>query len=124
MLTAKIKVAGKEYGVAWCFGTEVNYEIITGKQISTIDWSKLRLDQLATIIVAASYAYYDEQGNEEARLQDRDLLYHASGEEVVEATKTVLGLYTKFNTLPAQDKEADKEESDAPSGQEGDKPKD
>lgn len=120
LYTDKITIGGKEYGVAYCYATEVGFASITGKDISTIKWEEGGGQYVVSLIIAAVYAYYDKD-QKESPITDREVLYNATKTELVKAFETIWKMALKWNELPPIEAKAAKAEQAAEGDQEGDK---
>lgn len=107
MLEDKITIGGKEVGVVFCLGTEIAFEALSGKPLSEVDWTRNEgLSQLVVdLIIACAYSYYDAR-HEDMPIEDRDILYHATREEIEAATTAVIALLVEWSTDPSEKEEA------------------
>lgn len=121
MLTDKITIAGKTYNIGFSFGTEIAFETISGKPISTIDWQQQKglSAYLVDLIVATVYTYSDAC-HEDTPLEDRTVLYEATKQELVAATETIFRLMVAWNTDPSKEESSKANADKADDEQEGD----
>lgn len=108
MKTKEIKICGKKVKVAYCFATEISYKILSEEELN--DFAKEVIEAINEktmpdgrksifLILAATQAYYDEQ-KEQVPITDKDLMYHASPEDLGNAIGVILGLRAEFYHLP------------------------
>lgn len=118
MKTKEITVAGKTVTLAYCFGTEIGYKLLTDEDVHpfiieaivAINEKPARMPDLCKtihLILACATAYYESK-KQESPLEDTDLMYNADPTEVGMALGTVLNLYAEFYHLP-KDEPKDKE---------------
>lgn len=110
MKTKEITIAGKTVTLAYCFGTEIGYKMLTDEDIHpfiteaivAINEKPARMPDLRKtifLIIACATAYYESKG-QESPLEDKDLMYNAEPTEIGLALGTVLNLYAEFYHLP------------------------
>ena len=108
MKTKEIKICGKKVKVAYCFATEISYKILSEEELN--DFAKEVIEAIKNntmpdgrksifLILAAAQAYYDEQ-KKQVPITDKDLMYHASPEDLGNAIGVILGLRAEFYHLP------------------------
>lgn len=119
-----ITICGKEVTLAYCYATEISYKMLSDEDIN--DFFKNAGERLSDntmpdpyktifLILAAMTAYYESKG-EKAPIEDKDLMYHASPEDVGTALGTVIALRSEFYHLPKgenDDKQEDGDEKNA-----------
>lgn len=113
-----ITICGKEVTLAYCYGTEIGYKILSDEDISDFGIEiaeKIKNKQMPDIrktlylIIAAMNAYC-EYKEEDAPITDRDLMSVATPQEIGQALGTIIGLRSEFYHVPS-DEPKDKEES-------------
>jgi hypothetical protein len=118
MKTKEITIAGKTVTLAYCFGTEIGYKLLTDEDVHpfiteaivAINEKPARMPDLRKtifLIVACATAYYESKG-QDSPIADTDLMYDCQPEEIGIALGTVLNLYAEFYHLP-KDEPKDKE---------------
>lgn len=121
MKTQEIKIASKTVTLAYCYATEIGYEVSSGEKIE--DFMKeaaeaLKKNKLPNIrkciwlITAAAESYAKSQGIKDGVLEDIDLLYVTTPQEMATALVTVIALRGDFYYLPAEDAAEAKKEAD------------
>jgi hypothetical protein len=112
--TKTINIAGKQVQIAYCYATEVIFSDFTGMDFATY------LNQTATqqtttpkdilyAILAAAMAHA-EMNDTEAQITDKDILFHATQQEITDAFKDVVALYMEWHNLPAGEQAETKQE--------------
>ena len=110
MKTKDITIAGKTVTLAYCFGTEIGYKLLTDEDVHpfiteaivAINEKPARMPDLRKtiyLILACATAYYESM-KQESPLEDSDLLYNCEPEELGIALGTILNLYAEFYHLP------------------------
>ena len=105
-----IKIAGKDVTLAYCFGSEVSYKLLTDEEIYPFineaivainDKPPHMPDLRKTIflIIACAMTYYESKG-QKSPIEDKDLIYHASPDDIGRAIGTIAGLYIDFYKIP------------------------
>jgi len=99
--------------LAYCYATEIAYKEFTGEDISTymkeafvaLNGQPIRMPDVKKtiyIILAAAMAYSNST-DEDASIQDTDLMNDATPKELGTALGTILSLYTQFYALPKEE---------------------
>lgn len=110
MNTKKIKIAGKDVNLAYCFATEVNFKLLADSEINdfiievaeAITATPQRLPDIRKsifLIIASAQSYYNAQ-DEEMKIIDKDLLFKAKPIELGTAIGTILALRSNFYKTP------------------------
>jgi hypothetical protein len=118
MKTKEIKIAGKDVTLAYCFGSEIGYKMLTDEDVHpfiteaivAINEKPARMPDLRKtiyLILACATAYYESKG-QESPLEDIHLMYNCEPEELGIALGTILNLYAEFYHLP-KDEPKDKD---------------
>lgn len=108
-----MKIAGKDVTLAYCFGTEIGYKMLTDEDvhsflteaIASLNDKPARIPDLRKtiyLIVACATAYYESKG-QKSPIEDKDLMYNAEPTEVGTALGTVINLYAEFYHLPKEE---------------------
>ena len=109
MKKKKVKIAGKQVWLAYCYATEIIFNDITGEDINEffkeVFTSKERTNpkKLLYPILACAIAYAQGTQTEDA-LEDKQLMYEAKPQELIEAFKVVVELRNEWYKLPSSDK--------------------
>lgn len=108
MITKEITILDQKVNLAYCYGTEISYKLLAEEEctefirevIASIQ-SKQMPDSRKSIylIIAAMTAYYESK-NQENPIDDKQLIYHATPEDVGLALGTIAGLYIEFYHIP------------------------
>ena len=126
MKTKTITICGKEVILAYCYGTEISYKILSDEDINdfvqevvaALNAEPQRMPDIkksVLLIIAAAMAYAESQG-EKTPIADKDLMYHATPDELGTALGTVIALRMEFYHLPKDEAEAaQKEQKEADS---------
>ena len=108
MTQKEITLCGKQVTLAYCYATEINYKLLADQECT--DFVREVLQGLSEkkipdtrkaiyLIISAITAYYESQGME-SPIEDKDLIYHASPDDIGRAIGTIAGLYIEFYKIP------------------------
>ena len=113
MITKEITILDQKVTLAYCYGTEISYKLLAEEEctefirevIASIQ-SKKMPDARKSIylIIAAMTAYYESQGQKNP-IEDKQLIYHATPDDVGLALGTIAGLYIEFYHTPVGEPE-------------------
>lgn len=113
MTTKEITILDQKVTLAYCYGTEISYKLLAEEEctefirevIASIQ-SKKMPDARKSIylIIAAMTAYYESQGQKNP-IEDKQLIYHATPDDVGLALGTIAGLYIEFYHIPVGEPE-------------------
>lgn len=120
MKTKTITICGKDVTLAYCYATEISYKILTDEDINdfvqdvvaALNAEPQRMPDIkksVLLIIAAAIAYAESKG-EKCPLEDKDLMYHATPDELGTALGTVIALRMEFYHVPADEADAAKKE--------------
>ena len=108
MKTKEITLCGKQVTLAYCFATEISFKLLAEQEctafmreiILALQESKMPDTRKSIyLIMSAMTAYYESRG-EKNPLEDRELVFHSSPEDVGSAIGTIAGLYIDFYKIP------------------------
>lgn len=113
MIQKEITLLGKQVTLAYCYATEISYKILTDEDI--IDFGqeiaeKIQHQQMPDIrksiflIIASMQSYYESKEGK-APIDDKELLYESTPQEIGQALGTVIGLRSKFYQIPSGEPE-------------------
>ncbi len=110
MKKKKVKIAGKQVWLAYCYATEIVFNDLTGEDINeyfkemfTSEEGKTNPKKLLYAILACAIAYAQGTQAEDA-LDDKQLMYEAKPSELIEAFKVVVELHNDWYKLPSSEK--------------------
>lgn len=112
--TKTITIAGKQVNIAYCFGMDILFHGFTGMDFATYltqtaaQKTTTPKDILYAILAAAMA--YAEMNETEAPITDKDILFHASQQEITNAFKEVVAVYMEWHNLPAGEQADTKQE--------------
>lgn len=120
MKTKTINICGKDVTLAYCYGTEISYKLLTEEDINDFVQEVLAalnaepqrmpdVKKSVLLIIAAAMAYAESQG-EKTPIADKDLMYHATPDELGTALGTVIALRVEFYHVPTDEAEAAQKE--------------
>lgn len=113
MITKEITLLGKQVTLAYCFGTEISYKLLADEEctdfvkeviIGLKDKKEPDRRKSIYLIMSAMTAYYESQ-NQENPIEDKELIFHATPDELGLAVGTIAGLYIKFYKIPVGEPE-------------------
>lgn len=120
MKTKTITICGKDVTLAYCYGTEISYKMLADEDINdfvqevvaALNAEPQRMPDIkksVLLIIAAAMAYSESKG-EKSPIADKDLMYHATPDELGTALGTVIALRMEFYHVPKDEAEAAKKE--------------
>lgn len=113
MITKEITLLGKPITLAYCFGTEISYKLLADEEctdfikeviIGLNDKKEPDRRKSIYLIMSAMTAYYESQ-NQENPIEDKELIFHATPDELGLAVGTIAGLYIEFYKIPVSEPE-------------------
>lgn len=110
----KIIITGKEVGVAYCYATEIAYNDFTGEEFTSLfaavdgGENNVKPKKILFAILSAIIAYAQAHG-EEVAVNEDDLMYRATPQEIINAFSAVLDLAVKWYRISDGDSKAEKE---------------
>ena len=113
MITKEITLLGKQVTLAYCFGTEISYKLLADEEctdfikeviIGLNDKKEPDRRKSIYLIMSAMTAYYESQ-NQENPIEDKELIFHATPDELGLAVGTIAGLYIEFYKRPVNEHE-------------------
>lgn len=99
MTQKTITIAGKQVGIAYCFGTELAFHDLADHSLENADLTDDR--QAEKLIMAAIIAYYQSlEPEQEPPVNVKDLRFHSKPKELVEALTTILSMRAEWYESP------------------------
>lgn len=122
MKTKTITLCGKDVTLAYCYGTEISYKMLSDEDINDFVQEVLAalnaepqrmpdVKKIVLLIIAAAMAYTESKG-EKCPVSDKDLMYHATPDELGTALGTVIALRMEFYHVPTDEAEAAQKEDE------------
>lgn len=108
MITKELTIIGKHVTLAYCYGTEINFKLLSNEECSdfiTEVVEKIQKDEMPDVqrsiwfILAAMKAYCKSKGDAEP-ITEQELLDELSPKECGVALGTILGLRAEFYRVP------------------------
>lgn len=108
MITKELTIIGKQVTLAYCYGTEINFKLLSKEECSdfiTEVVEKIQKDEMPDVqrsiwfILAAMKAYCKSKGDAEP-ITEQELLDELSPKECGVALGTILGLRAEFYHVP------------------------
>ena len=110
MKKKKVKIAGKQVWLAYCYATEIVFNDLTGEDINEYfkevfgeGKNPTNPKKILYAILACAIAYAQGTQTEDA-LDDKALMYEAKPSELIEAFKVVVELRNEWYKLPSSEK--------------------
>ena len=110
MIQKEITLCGKQVTLAYCFGTEISYKLLAEQECT--DFVREVLAGLAQeqpkmpdtrksiyLIMSAMTAFYESNG-EKNPIEDKELIFHATPEDIGLAVGTIARMYIDFYKIP------------------------
>lgn len=122
MIKDKIKIAGKNVTVGYCYATEIAFKELSGEDISFFITEALTsinseprqmpdIKKTVFLILAGIMAYYNAEGKD-APIKDTDIMNGATPIELGTAIGTMLNLWAKFYKSPEDEPKLKKGKSE------------
>jgi hypothetical protein len=115
MIQKEITLLGKKVTLAYCFGTEISYKLLAEQECT--DFVREVLAGLAQeqpkmpdtrksiyLIMSAMTAYYESNG-EKNPIEDKELIFHATPDDIGLAVGTIARMYIDFYKIPVGEPE-------------------
>lgn len=118
MIKKEIEILGKKVILAYCYATEISYKLLVEEELTPFmqealtglqGEQKTMPDVRKTIfaIIAAMTAYYECEG-QDAPITDKELMYHATPDELGAAIGTLILAWAEFyKLLPGEKQQAE-----------------
>lgn len=121
MKTKTINICGKDVTLAYCYGTEISYKMLSDEDINdfvqevvaALNAEPQRMPDIrksVLLIIAAAMAFTESKGEKDCPIADKDLMYHATPDELGTALGTVIALRMEFYHVPTDEAETAKKE--------------
>ena len=114
MVQETINILGKDVTFGYCYAVEISFKTLAEEDIhsfipvaiKTVSEDKRLPDiqKSVYLILASMLAYYESKG-EKAPIEDKDLMFNCSAEELGLALGTVIKLYSQFYHLIQEEAE-------------------
>ena len=119
MIQKEINIMGKQVTLAYCYGTEISYKLLADEECTDFIAEVLKCLQenrmpdsrkAIYLIMSAMTAFYESQSQKNP-IEDKELIFHASPEDIGLAIGTIAALYIEFYKIPVGEPE-DKKQSE------------
>jgi hypothetical protein len=113
MIQKEINIMGKQVTLAYCYGTEISYKLMADEECTDFIAEVLKCLQenrmpdsrkAIYLIMSAMTAFYESQ-NQKNPIEDKELIFHASPEDIGLAIGTIAALYIEFYKIPVGEPE-------------------
>jgi hypothetical protein len=111
MITKEITILGKQVTLAYRYATEISYKILSDEDI--IDFGqevveKIQHEQMPDIrktifLILASMQSYYESKSEKCPIEDKELMYECTPQEIGVALGTIIALRSQFYHVPSDE---------------------
>jgi hypothetical protein len=116
MIQKEITLLGKQVTLAYCYGTEISFKLLADQECTEfvrevligLSENKMPDSRKAIYLIMAAMTAYYESENKENPIEDKELIFHASPEDIGLAVGTIAGMYIEFYKIPVGEPE-DKE---------------
>ena len=119
MVQETINILGKDVTLGYCYAVEISFKTLAEEEIHNFvplavksvseDKRLPDIQKSVYLILASMLAYYESKG-EKAPIEDKDLMFNCSAEELGLALGTVIKLYSQFyHLIPEEAEKAAKE---------------
>ena len=108
-----INIVGRDVTLAYCYGTEISYKLLADEECTDFIAEVLKCLQenrmpdsrkAIYLIMSAMTAFYESQSQKNP-IEDKDLIFHASPEDIGLAIGTIAALYIEFYKIPVGEPE-------------------
>lgn len=113
MIQKEINIMGKQVTLAYCYGTEISYKLLADEECTDFIAEVLKCLQenrmpdsrkAIYLIMSAMTAFYESQSQKNP-IEDKELIFHASPEDIGMAIGTIAALYIEFYKIPVGEPE-------------------
>lgn len=113
MIQKEINIMGKQVTLAYCYGTEISYKLLADEECTDFIAEVLKCLQsnrmpdsrkAIYLIMSAMTAFYESQSQKNP-IEDKELIFHASPEDIGLAIGTIAALYIEFYKIPVGEPE-------------------
>ena len=111
MIQKEITLLGKQVTVSYCYGTEISYKLLAEQECTEFVREVLTglqdnrmpdIRKAIYLIMSAMTAYYESQ-NQPNPIEDNELIFHATPEDIGLAIGTIAGMYIEFYKIPVNE---------------------
>lgn len=111
MIQKEITLLGKQVTLAYCYGTEISYKLLAEQECTDFVREVLtglqdnRMPDIRNaiyLIMSAMTAYYESQ-KQPNPIDDNELIFHATPEDIGLAIGTIAGMYIEFYKIPVNE---------------------
>lgn len=113
MIQKEINIMGKQVTLAYCYGTEISYKLLADEECTDFIAEVLKCLQenrmpdsrkAIYLIMSAMTAFYESQSLKNP-IEDKELIFHATPEDIGLAIGTIAALYIEFYKIPVGEPE-------------------
>ena len=117
MIQKEINIMGKQVTLAYCYGTEISYKLLADEECTDFIAGVLKCLQenrmpdsrkAIYLIMSAMTAFYESQSLKNP-IEDKELIFHATPEDIGLAIGTIAALYIEFYKIPVGEPEDKKQ---------------
>ncbi len=116
MKSKEITIAGKQVNITYCFGTEITFNQLSGKNLPEVLMNNDRQAKDVTYAILAAAIAYAQARKKESPIEDADIMYEATPEEInvaiLELGKLCVEWYAKPDAYTTG--KTDEEDEDTP----------
>jgi hypothetical protein len=113
MIQKEITLLGKQVTLAYCFGTEISYKLLADQEctefvrevLQGLAENKMPDSRKAIYLIMSAMTAYYESKNQENPIEDKELIFHATPDDIGLAVGTIAGLYIEFYKIPVGEPE-------------------
>jgi hypothetical protein len=113
MIQKEITLLGKQVTLAYCFGTEISYKLLADEEctefvrevLQGLAENKMPDSRKAIYLIMSAMTAYYESKNQENPIEDKELIFHATPDDIGLAVGTIAGLYIEFYKIPVGEPE-------------------
>jgi hypothetical protein len=113
MIQKEITLCGKQVTLAYCYGTEISYKLLADQEctefvrevLQGLAENKMPDSRKAIYLIMSAMTAYYESKNQENPIEDKELIFHATPDDIGLAVGTIAGLYIEFYKIPVGEPE-------------------
>jgi hypothetical protein len=113
MIQKEITLCGKQVTLAYCYGTEIGYKLLADQEctefvrevLQGLAENKMPDSRKAIYLIMSAMTAYYESKNQENPIEDKELIFHATPDDIGLAVGTIAGLYIEFYKIPVGEPE-------------------
>jgi hypothetical protein len=108
MIQKEITLLGKKVTLAYCYGTEISYKLLADEEctdfikeaLKGLEEKKMPDSRKAIYLILSAMTAFYESKNEDNPIEDKELIFHATPDDIGLAVGTIACMYIEFYKIP------------------------